>query len=173
MTIEFRTVGPEFAAGLQSLWVATFEQAYHDEHRPENIRRYCTENFTVRKASSVLSDEESHCVVGCRDGEPVGFYLLIDQDCPLSPGLTGAELKQIYILSAEYGSGLGRLLFDHALDAASGAGNETLWLSVSDRNQRAQAFYRKLGFQRLGPGPKFHVGTETLTSTTLQRVIGP
>ena len=57
--------------------------------------------------------------------------------------------------------------FDDAVREATSRGAKCLWLSVSDKNLRAQRFYEKLGFLPAGRGPDFHVGTDTLTSKIL------
>jgi ribosomal protein S18 acetylase RimI-like enzyme len=36
------------------------------------------------------------------------------------------------------------------LEAARGAGHETMWLGVWEHNERALAFYRKWGFEVVG-----------------------
>ena len=82
-----------------------------------------------------------------------------------------AELKQIYVLADEFGTGTGRHLFDTALADIKNAGGEWVWLTVSDRNHRAQAFYEKQGFSRIGPGETITVGDDTLRSSILARRI--
>jgi ribosomal protein S18 acetylase RimI-like enzyme len=82
-----------------------------------------------------------------------------------------SELKQIYVLASEYGTGLGRSLYEHAIDTVRAAGSAWVWLNVSDINYRAQAFYSKLGFQKLGVGPVFQVGSERLASSLLARKV--
>lgn len=166
---SIRTVGIEFADQLVGLWVDTFMQAYDGVHTPENIRAYCAANFTAERAKADLADARTRCCAVFRDGRPTGFYVLKDHDCPVALEGGSAELKQIYVLAEEYGSGAGRALFRDALDAVSGFGRAWMWLSVSDLNQRAQAFYDKNDFEPLGPGPVFDVGTDRLTSTIMAR----
>lgn len=86
-------------------------------------------------------------------------------------GEASMELKQIYILAHHYGTGLGRQLYNDAIKRAQGMGKTWLWLSVSDINDRAKSFYAKLGFEAVGAGPTFEVGTDRLTSTTLAKRI--
>ena len=78
-----------------------------------------------------------------------------------------SELKQIYILSGEYGTDLGKSLFENAIEVARSAGRKWLWLCVSDTNYRAWAFYKKLGFKSISPGPVLEVGTDQLSSTIM------
>lgn len=169
---EIRRVGPDFAPRLEALWTTTFEQAYREEHSAEDIRAYCAANYTVDTAEAALADPNAVCKVAFEDdGAAVGYYLLKHHDCPAPLAGGSSELKQIYILARAYGSGVGRSLFDDAVDCVRDAGRSWMWLSVSDRNLRAQAFYRKLAFERLGPGPVFDVGTDRLTSTMMAREV--
>lgn len=54
------------------------------------------------------------------------------------------ELEGIYVLAAQHGAGVGQAL----LDAAIGTAPAFLW--VADGNARAEAFYRRNGFERDG-----------------------
>lgn len=164
---ELQTVGPESSGRLVKLWVETFMQAYDDVHTSEDIAAYCEANFTLEAASAELSSEQTICCIGSKGHEPVGFYIVKHHDCPVPLDSQSSELKQIYILAKEYGTGLGRSLYEHALESVRSAGARWVWLSVSDINYRAQAFYKKLAFEQLGAGPIFEVGTERLTSSIM------
>ena len=78
-----------------------------------------------------------------------------------------SELKQLYIRGSAYGSGVGPDLFDEACRIVRAAGRRWLWLAVSDKNFRAQAFYNRRKLQKLAPGPVFEVGSDRLTSTIM------
>lgn len=149
----------------------TFRQAYENVHTPENIDTYCAENFTVEQAKTQLYQKQIMCKIAYKDQSPVGFYTLNFKACPFSLGGSSAELKQIYILKREFGTGLGRELFDDAVDTFKVQNIEWMWLSVSDWNTRAQDFYKKLEFEKLGCGPTFEVGTDRLPSSILGKRI--
>jgi GNAT superfamily N-acetyltransferase len=76
-----------------------------------------------------------------RDGRVVGwaYALPADRDAPRD-----RELEGIYLLAEAHGSGLGQAL----LDAVLGDAPAFLW--VADGNPRAEAFYRRNGFERDG-----------------------
>lgn len=164
---QIRRVGPEFAQQLVELWNSTFEDAYTGVHSPENIKAYCSKAFTLEAATAELSDEDSVCAAYYRDERPVGFCLVKHRIGPVSLDGGSSELKQLYILAGEYGSGVGVMLFDEACDIVRSAGRRWLWLAVSDKNYRAQAFYAKRDVQKFVPGPVFEVGTDRLTSTIM------
>ena len=163
----FRRAGIESSDELVHLWVETFTQAFEDVHSSENIRAYCSKNFTVEAAMELLSSDQTVCIIASRNAQPVGYYVVKHHQCPMELDGESSELKQIYILSGEYGTGLGKSLFDSASEVARSAGRQWLWLCVSDTNYRAQAFYKKLDFKSIGPGPVLEVGTDQLSSTIM------
>ena len=162
-----RHVCPEFASELVELWLATFKEAYTGVHSPANIEAYCSKAFTLKNATAELSDEDAVCAVYFRDERPLGFCLVKHRAGPVALDGNSSELKQLYIRGSEYGSGVGPDLFDEACRIVRSAGRRWLWLAVSDKNCRAQAFYARRNVQKLVPGPVFEVGSDRLTSTIM------
>ena len=169
-TIE--RIGIERAHQLANLQIATFREAYSDVHSPENIGAYCKANYTTALAGADLAAGETLCCLGLVDSAALGYYLIKHVDCPIHLDSSSSELKQIYVLRSAYGRGLGRSLYEHAVAAVAAAGRKWIWLCVSDINYRAQAFYRKLGFAKLGAGPVLEVGSDRLESSILAREAG-
>lgn len=167
ITLEQVDVG--FASELSALWWETFADAYRDEHAPEDIEAYCDANFSVSTAKRMLEDPATVCKVAQENANNVGYYLLIHTDCPVSLGGEASELKQIYLRSAAYGTGLGHRLLSDAAETIEDAGRSWVWLSVSDRNHRARSFYERHDFGPVGAGPVFEVGRDRLTSTMMAR----
>ncbi|MCG8413939.1 MAG: GNAT family N-acetyltransferase [Pseudomonadales bacterium] len=165
--ITLEEAGPESIDTLVRLWRKSFVQAYEAEHTSENLSKYCEKNFTDDKAKEILSSEASKCVIAAEGQAPSGFYVLLHQDCPVELDGRSSELKQIYVLAEYYGKGLGKKLYDHAVQSTKDAGRHWLWLCVSDLNFRAQSFYKKLGFDAVGQGPELHVGSDVLSSTLM------
>jgi GNAT superfamily N-acetyltransferase len=84
-----------------------------------------------------------HVVVADLDGLVVGFYS-IDGKPP------AGELGNLWVKPSEIGTGLGRLLWQHALAAAAATGFEHLEI---DAEPNAEGFYRKMGAERTGEVP--------------------
>ncbi|GAA1708678.1 hypothetical protein GCM10009809_01060 [Isoptericola hypogeus] len=67
-----------------------------------------------------------------------------------------AELSKIYVLPEAQGSGVAGLLMDASVTAArelaarAGSPAAAIWLGTNGENRRAQAFYRKHGFEVVG-----------------------
>lgn len=92
--------------------------------------------------------EQSPVFCAERDGKIAGVYAL-SQD-----GEAG-EIEHLWVDPAAMGQGLGRLLFDHALQQARALGIRHLDI-VAD--PYAEGFYKKMGAKRVGEWPSVPEG---------------
>jgi ribosomal protein S18 acetylase RimI-like enzyme len=84
-----------------------------------------------------------------RGGKPAGYLIAFDGTA------RGAGIYVKRILVGEKERGTGTAALTSFLDEACGRrGVYFVWLMVRDRNERAQAVYRKLGFTRHEPAPE-------------------
>ena len=74
------------------------------------------------------------------DARVVGFYLLTSES-------DGLHLDHLWIAPPAMGRGIGRALFEHAVEQARGLGGRALEIE-SDPN--AEGFYRRMGARRVG-----------------------
>ena len=167
MADQIVRIDSSHADELAKLWQRTFRQAYSDMHSADNIDQCCAANFTVAIALDLLENKNTVCSFYYRDAEPIGLCNIVHHECPFPLTGTSSELKQIYILANAYGSGVGRALLDDAFQIVRSANGKWIWLAVANLNRRAQTFYAKAGFTRVGTGPVFEVGTDRLTSTIM------
>jgi GNAT superfamily N-acetyltransferase len=97
----------------------------------------------VREELTIRPDDLARrlFVVAERDGEVLGFY-----------GIGGTppagELTDMWLAPGAIGTGLGRVLWDHAM--ASAAGYEYLDI---DADPYAEGFYLRMGAERIGESP--------------------
>jgi ribosomal protein S18 acetylase RimI-like enzyme len=90
---------------------------------------------------------------GCGTMTPAASFVALDRHgrlCGLIIGATignaSALIPQISVLPEHQGAGLGKLLMDRTLQAFCQLGYHRISLSVTEKNTRAFAWYRKLGF---------------------------
>jgi GNAT superfamily N-acetyltransferase len=80
------------------------------------------------------------------------------------------ELKRFYVDRPWQGRGLAGALMAAVERAAQARGARELWLGVWERNARAQAFYRKCGFRKVG-SKVFVVGADPQTDDVMLKEI--
>src|SRR3954464_3370635 len=78
------------------------------------------------------------------------------------------ELSKIYVLPQAHGTGAAALLMSRALGWARDSGAAGVWLGVNQQNERAQRFYGKSGFDRVGT-KRFLVGGQHEDDCVLER----
>ena len=83
-------------------------------------------------------------------GEVVGYVKLGPLTLPVEPVPGAMELRQLYLLKQQHGSGIARQLMDWALDEARRRGAEQLYLTVYKDNHRARRVYERYGFEAVG-----------------------
>ena len=105
------------------------------------------------------------------DEEVVGYALLRAGETPVSVAGPGAvELVRLYADHVVIGRGVGSALMQASLDEARSRGFETVWLAVWDRNEAAQRFYRRWGFEEAG-SVGFPLGDLMLRDLMLERSV--
>lgn len=60
------------------------------------------------------------------------------------------ELHYLYVERAAFGTGLGVQLMDTAMAWLDPTGDQPIWLGVWSGNERAQRFYARYGFEKVG-----------------------
>jgi diamine N-acetyltransferase len=106
--------------------------------------------FTQAAWQAEFDDPAYAFQVGEQNGELLGYAKLGPLKLPHVEPEGTLELKQLYLLREAHGTGLGRMLMDWVMDEARRRGARRLALSVWEDNHRAQAFYRRYGFEDRG-----------------------
>lgn len=138
---------------------ATFIETYAGIVDGDDLMAHCRTTHAPAAYAGLLADPAKRLFLATLDpgAAPVGFMLMGEPDLPVDTGPDDIELTRIYALHRFHGQGLGRRLMATAVDAARAAGRRRLLLGVYSHNERANAFYRKAGFRRVGTR-LFHVG---------------
>jgi ribosomal protein S18 acetylase RimI-like enzyme len=144
------------AATLSELAAATFPLACPPHTSAEAIRDFISKNFSVTSFDGYLADPHRELFLAEEDGEAIGYAMLIlgeptDQNVALSITLRPTcELSKLYVRPGHQGSGIASALVDTAIEFARADRREGMWLGVNEENARANAFYEKSGFARVG-----------------------
>ena len=166
--VTIRRANSSEAVLLADLGALTFAEAFAAENTPENMSAYLAQAFTPARLAAELADPLATFLLALVEGEAAGYAKLYQGESPRCvSGESPVELSRIYVLQRWLGSGVGRALMQRCVDEARDAGASVLWLGVWQRNLRAQAFYRKWGFETVGE-QSFQLGADAQTDWVMQ-----
>ena len=154
--IAYRDATAADAAELAAFAERTFTETFGHLYPPEDLAAYVEAKYPAHVIAAELADLETRYVLALRDGVIVGYSKLgvVDMDVDATDAL---ELHRLYVDASVKGAGVAQALMDDALAWARGKGARVMYLSVWENNVRAQAFYRRYGFEHVKEH-KFMVG---------------
>jgi ribosomal protein S18 acetylase RimI-like enzyme len=162
MSVTIRRATPADAPALAEVAAATFALACPPHVTKESIATFIREVLSEERFEDYLADD-SRVLFLAETDRPVGYAMLVVGE-PGDPEVRAvlshrptSELSKIYVLPEGHGAGVSRELMAASLQAARDAGAVGVWLGVNQENERAQRFYAKSGFTRVGT-KRFRVG---------------
>jgi ribosomal protein S18 acetylase RimI-like enzyme len=163
VAVQVRPAGPGDAGVLADVAAATFALACPPHTTPEAIATFIADVLSRECFERYLADPERELFLSVADEHVTGYAMVVHGE-PTDPDVTAAltlrptsELSKIYVLPASHGAGTSRLLMAAAIGAAAARGAAGVWLGVNQLNERAQRFYAKSGFSKVGT-KRFLVG---------------
>lgn len=129
------------------------------------MQAYVDKAFSLENCRKELEEGANIFHAIFLNGEPVGYTKIILS----TPHAAVAEpevtmMERLYLSDGVFQKGLGEALLQNAVALSRGAGQQGMWLTVWQKNERAIRFYKKHGFKSVAEG-KF-VLTETHANPT-------
>ena len=158
-----RTATAQDAASLAALAAVTFPLACPPDALPAAVQHFIATHLTEKHFDAYLADPARRVLLAEPGGVPSAYSMLVAGE-PTDPDVLEAltlypaiELSKFYVLQQAHGSGLAGELMVATLAAARELGGAGIWLGVNNENVKANRFYEKHGFARVGT-KKFLVG---------------
>lgn len=144
MDIHIRDATPSDAAALAAIGIATMSQHEMSAARyAEDIARFSGAVYVAEVRAAV-----------------VGYIMLRTDEHPaIVEARSPLQVWRLYVLPEFHGKGVAASLMTRALDHAHLGKHDSVWLGVSEHNDRAIAFYVEQGFRALGMS-RLHGGAE-------------
>lgn len=130
------------AAFARESWVATFGTLYPKE----DLDAYLAKSFGADIQRAQIATPGECYLLACEGEEIVGYCRMGGVDMPVDP-TDAVELHRLYVHERVKGRGVAQALMDQAIAWAKARGAGAIYLSVWENNPRAQAFYRRYGFE--------------------------
>lgn len=158
-----RAAASDDAPALHELARVTFPLACPPDALPESIDEFIRMNLSEDAFAGYLADPTRELFVAEEGGTLIGYTMLVHAE-PTDPDVARAvtvrptsELSKVYVLSDRHGGGVAAALVERSVEAARARGAASVWLGVNQQNARANRFYEKQGFARVGT-KRFLVG---------------
>lgn len=103
----------------------------------------------------------AEAIIGCWDGEPVGFALFFPNFSTFL-GRTGLYLEDLYVRPAARGRGVGRAMLQHLAGLCEQRGYGRMEWAVLNWNESAIEFYKGLGASPLSDWTVFRLSGTAL-----------
>ena len=156
---------------LAQVGARTFSDTFAADNTPEDMATYLANSFGVSKQAAELLDPSVIFLIAELDDQVAGYAKLQLGPAPdCVKGSNPIELSRLYVLQNWIGGGVAQELMDECFTAARTASCQTMWLGVWERNTRAQAFYRKVGFETVGT-QSFRLGSDLQTDFVMMRPV--
>ena len=159
------------AAPLAAFAARVFAEVFGPVNDETDMASYLAEAFGPDIQRAEIASAGSIMLIAEEAGRIVGYLHIVPSPVPACVTDPDAvELKRLYVDPARHGGGTGKRLLDEGLARAGAAGARTVWLGVWEHNTRAQKFYRREGFQRVGE-QAFVLGSDRQTDWIMQRPV--
>lgn len=144
------------AAAVAELASEMFPMACPPSLGAHDMRAYIAEHLTVRRFAEHIAHPECDVLIADGGARLLGYVLLLfgsDDAPPAQAGVvlaTSGLLSKCYVRRECHGQGVAAALLEAVERRAGERGVEGLWLNVNFANHRAQRFYAKHGWERVG-----------------------
>jgi len=159
---------PADATALAAFAARTFFESFAADNTSEDMHRHLESAFSPDQQLREIEDPNTDTLILTDgNGRWIGFAQL--RACGVSEGVPqqgSIELWRFYVDKSWHGQGVAAALMAGVKLRAQRRGASTLWLGVWERNARAQAFYRKHGFGKVG-NKVFMVGSDPQTDDVM------
>ena len=160
------------AAALAEIAARTFAETFAAENSPEDLASHLRASYGADLQRAEIEDPKVTTLLAFQGEDLVGFAQVRRK---VAPGCVTCEfpveLHRFYLARCAQGEGLAAPLMHAARVAARELGGLNLWLGVWERNPRAAAFYRKLGFVERGEHV-YKVGDDAQRDIVMVREVG-
>lgn len=156
---------------LQEIGRQTFSETFSRSNNAADMEKYLTEGFSVEKLTEELTNSHSQFYFA-KSGETAIGYLKLNfgkSQTELQHN-NAMEIERIYVLHQYQGKQVGQLLYTTAVQRATEAGVDYIWLGVWEKNTSAIGFYKKNGFVEFGKHI-FRLGDDEQTDIMMKLVL--
>jgi ribosomal protein S18 acetylase RimI-like enzyme len=159
------------AETLTPLAIEIFNDAFADHplNKPEDMKAYIEEAFSLEQWRREFADPETVVFIAETGGQMAGYAKLREHSTEKCVSdRDPIELQRLYVAKEFHGRGIAASLLNECFEEARRRNFRTIWLGVWEHNHRAQRFYQKHGFEKVGTHI-FQLGSDAQTDWVMER----
>lgn len=153
MSVTFRTAEAADAPALAARGRRCFVETFGAHFPADDLALHLERKFGPGALAGEFLAPDLRIRMAEEDAEVAAYIKLALMDLPVPHEPGALEVKQLYVLEPWQGAGVAAALMRWAIDTARADGVPALYLSVWEKGARAQAFYRRHGFEIVGTAP--------------------
>lgn len=166
---SIRLAQPDDASALATFAARTFRETFEADNTAEDMTLYLAANYSPERQGAEIGDPGIITLLAVDGRRLAGYSQLHGGPAPeVVTDPAAMEIRRFYVDRNWQGRGVAQALMVASLEAAMERGARTVWLAVWERNLRAQAFYRKCGFEDCG-AKDFMLGRDRQTDRVMVR----
>lgn len=145
---------------LQKISVRTFTETFADQNEQNHLEAYLKQAYNINRLKREIENDDSYFYFAYVQDEIAG-YLKVNVGAAQSEsmGEETCELERIYVKQAFQKLGVGKRLYEKAIELACALDKHSIWLGVWEHNQNAISFYQRHGFIQTG-SHSFYMGED-------------
>ncbi|KAA0023431.1 GNAT family N-acetyltransferase [Antrihabitans cavernicola] len=174
VAVDVSRAGLWDAEALSDVAAATFPLACPPGSSAEDIEAFVDEVLSFERFGEYLSDPSRTVLKATNVDRIVGYAMLLEGE-PADPDVAAVltvrpilEISKMYVLPGQHGTGVSTALMDASVAYARDNDYPGVWLGVNQHNARAQRFYEKSGFEKVGT-KTFQVGSQIHHDFVMQK----
>jgi diamine N-acetyltransferase len=160
MNIHYRHATADDIPMIARLGADTFVDTFGHLYSTDDLNSFLHEVHSIQGVTKVFESDTHAYHLAFDNDTAIGYCKIGACELPIAKTLRNyAELKQLYIQKKYFGLGISQYLMNWAMTEIRAREYDDVYLSVWSENLRAQAFYCKYGFAKIGDY-KFKVGNQ-------------
>jgi ribosomal protein S18 acetylase RimI-like enzyme len=146
-----RRAGEQDAVDLASFAARTFREAFEADNNPNDFALFMATTYSPELQRAEILNSDVDTLLAIERDTLIGFVQIRIGNPPSCVTHSApVELQRMYVDRTWHGKGVADQLMTASKESARARGGKHLWLGVWERNTRAQSFYRRCGFEKVG-----------------------
>jgi len=170
MNFKVEQIGIHEIKRLMEISEETFRDTFAHTTSEKNMDEFVEEAYDFYQLKDEIANRNSLFFFVYRGEDDVLGYMKLNINEAQTEQIAenALEIERIYVRKSYFRQGIGKALYEKAVEMAAILSKTIIWLGVYEHNENAKAFYRVLGFKEIG-AHSFYVGDDKQTDLIMSK----